>query len=101
MNAPVYPILPPPRAWGLWLPARGYGRCAWCRRPWWARREHEVWISDRTAVFALCRGCWPRLSTVERLTAHRWAAEHYWSAQDDWPLIEAAILSPDGDNPWG
>lgn len=71
-------------AWGMLVPAFGYGRCFRCRRPWWLVHGRTVRIYEPTTRYApplkqfvLCQGCWRRASEDERVAAHRWQAITY------------------------
>ena len=76
--------------------APGYSWCKRCGTPWKFVEEHETWYRPTHAVFALCRPCWPELTSEERLPYYRqvfddW--ERFGCGDREWPEIERAVLT--------
>jgi len=56
---------------GCLLPGWGYGRCAACRRPWWAAEPYLVVYRPGRKFFVCCRPCWVASSVLTRVAYAR------------------------------
>jgi hypothetical protein len=100
-------LLESPPGWRLadLLPGFGYSRCYRCHRPWWLRwppREVPTAPDGHSGSFTLCRPCWGRATTTERLAAHRWLIDQrirmgtpVAEAEQVWAFVAAHIEAQD------